>query len=357
MITSANVAGVPVPLGSRMPRKRPGAIKPGLVQAGRLPGRGARMRMRGGLVRVEALTPAGAALDEGVGTRMAGILGKAAAKGLGRAGAAVGKAAAKGTAHLAKKGWGAAKDTMSPAMRHKIAVLGGKAAALKRRGKHKLKVVKKALKKKGKQLMGSRFGKALRATGRGLAAVGRGVKASAGKVHAAYQTAQAQETTAKVGKALKAARQGGDKELVRALSMMQQGMGRGDAKRVKAAAAALHLIAKHRAAGGTGPSKHAGKAMASQASKKKAAAPTTADVTAAKARLKAKHAAKQRAKAADAELTKRGSAIDREAAAGRAKHAASQRAKAADAALTKRGAAIDREAAAGRARQQPVAQA
>lgn len=346
MITSANVAGVPVPLGSRMPRKRPGTIRPGLVAAGALPGRGARMRMRKGLVRVEALTPAGQQLDEGVGARMAGILGQAAAKGLGRAGAAVGKAAAQGTAKLAKKGWGAAKDAMSPEMRHKIAVLGGKAAALKRRGKHKLKVVKKALKKKGKQLMKTRFGKALRATGRGLKTLGRGVAASARTVHAAYQTAQAQETTAKVGKALKAARKGGDKELVRALSMMQQGMGRGDAKRVKAAAAALKLIATHRAGGGTGPSKHAAKALASRSPKKKAAAPTAGDVTAAKARLKAKAAGKQRAKAAEAELTKRGSAIDREAAAGRAK----QRAKAAEAELSKRGSAIDREAAAGRAR-------
>jgi hypothetical protein len=301
-----------------MPRKRPGTIRPGLVAAGALPGRGARMRMRKGLVRVEALTPAGQQLDEGVGTRMAGILGQAAAKGLGRAGAAVGKAAAQGTARLAKKGWGAAKDAMSPEMRHKIAVLGGKAAALKRRGKHKLKVVKKALKKKGKQLMKSRFGKALRATGRGLKTLGRGVAASARTVHAAYQTAKAQETTAKVGKALKAARKGGDKELVRALSMMQQGMGRGDAKRVKAAAAALKLIAKHRAGGGTGPSKHAAKALASQGAKKKAAAPTKRDAAAAKERLKAKAAAKQRAKAADAELTKRGAAIDREAAAGRA---------------------------------------
>jgi hypothetical protein len=178
---------------------------------------------------------------------------------------------------------------MSPAMRHKIAVMGGKAAALKRRGRHKFKVVKKALKKKGKQLMGTRFGKALRGLGRGLKAAGRGVKAAAGQVHAAYQTAKAQETTAQVGKALKAARKGGDKELVRALSMMQQGLGRGDAKRVKAAAAALKLIAKHRAGGGTGPSAHAAKALAAQGKRAKR-----------KKKKKATKAAPQNAKATPA---------------------------------------------------------
>jgi hypothetical protein len=251
--------------------------------------------MRGGLVRVEALTPAGRQLEEGVGLRMAGLLGKAAAKGLGRVGVAVGKAAGRGAARVAKAGWGAAKDQMSPEMRHKIAVMGGKAAALKRRGRHKLKVVKKALKKKGQQLMRTRFGRAMAAVGRGFKAAGRGVRAGAKGLHAAYQTAKAQETSAKVGKALQAARKGGDKELVRALSMMQQGLGRGDAKRVKAAAAALQLIAKHRAAGGKGPSKHAAKALGAEGQRQR----------------------RPKKAAWELELERRGKAIDREAAAGR----------------------------------------
>lgn len=231
MITSANVAGVPVPLGSKMPRKRPGEIKPGIRAVGALGRR--KTRRVGGLVRVESFM-----LDEAVGMRFASLLGKAGARG---AAWAAGQAA-HAVGHVAKAGAKKAKSKMSPAMRHKLAVMGGKAAALKRGVKKQVKAVKKAHKKRVKAFAKSRLGKA-------TAAIGKGLRHAGGAIHAAYKTAKAQEAHAKIGKALKAAKASGNKDLIRALSMMQQGMQRGDSKRVRQATGMVHKIARGQALG------------------------------------------------------------------------------------------------------------
>jgi len=232
VITSANVKGVPVPLGSKMPRKRPGAIQPGIRAVGAL-GRRRKVKHVGGLVRVESL-----ALDEAVGVRFANLLGRAAGRG-----AAWGASkAAHAVGHVAKAGAKKAKSKMSPEMRAKIASLGGKAAALKRGLKKQIKGVKKAHKKRVKAFAKSRLGKATKALGKGLRHAG-------GAIHQAYQTAKAQEAHAKIGKALKAAKASGNKDLIHALSMMQQGMRRGDAKRVRQATGLIHKIASGRALG------------------------------------------------------------------------------------------------------------
>jgi len=256
MTTSAQIAGYARPIGPLL--RRPGLIPVAALarrKSTRVP------RARGGLVRVEDLHLVAAPLVEGVIGTMAGLLSR-------QAGGAVSAAASA----AAKKGY----KKLSPAMRKKIAQMGGRAAALKRRLKGGLKKLNKRIAKGAKRFKKTTVGKALVGTGRALAK-------GAGAVHAAYQTAQAQDAQQRAHGALQKARQGGDKELVRALSLLHKGLKGGDTKSVKRAAAALKLIAQHRAGGGTGPSPHAQRAL-------DAATPGKAAARKAKAPAKAKAA-------------------------------------------------------------------
>lgn len=228
--TSANIAGYARPIGPVLRRR-------GLVPVAAL--RRASTRVFGA-VRVEALAaPAPDPLTEGVFGAMAGALARQAG---GAAHAAASKAAKKGYKRL------------SPAMRKKIAQMGGRAAALKRRLKGGMKKLDKRATKAVKGFKKTTLGKALVGTGKALAK-------GAGAVHKAYTTAKAQAATGQAHAALQRARQGGDKEMVRALSLLHKGLKGGDTKAVKRAAAALQLIARHRASGGTGPSPHAQRAL------------------------------------------------------------------------------------------------
>lgn len=154
---STNVAGPAVPLGARMPRKRPGVIQPGLVNLATLtPQKRKRTRVRAGVVRTEMLAPGTGVVLEGVGWAVAKMAGKAA----GRGAAALGKMAGRGLANAVKKG----HDKLSDAQRKKIASLGGKAAAKLRKGK---KSVKKSV-KKGARIAGQLARKPDKALVRGL---------------------------------------------------------------------------------------------------------------------------------------------------------------------------------------------